>query len=256
MERISSSSTWSSTSPVGQARVDVLRRARGDLAVGAEDELVADVVRRRGRLGRALGVDDELADAGRVAEVDEDEPAVVAALGHPARERAALRRRARGCELARSEVAPAHSDSTASASEENSSSWAPRRRTRRAVDAHDHCRLRAEPSGLRELALERAARRSPCRPRGPRGGAWPSPRARRPRGIVFDREEDVDLCCGTSAPCSVSDRTRRSIPLREADAPASAGRRSPRSGSRSGRPRRASDWRPSASPMNSKVVRV
>ena len=66
------------------------RRARGDLALGAEDELVADLVRDRGRLGCALGVDDELREPALVAQVDEDEPAVVAARGRPAGERETL----------------------------------------------------------------------------------------------------------------------------------------------------------------------
>ena len=39
-----------------QARVDVLRCTRGDLALGLEDELVADVVRRGGRLGACSGL--------------------------------------------------------------------------------------------------------------------------------------------------------------------------------------------------------
>ena len=77
------------------------------------------LVRGGGRLGRALGVDDELADAGLVAQVDEDEAAVVAALRDPAGERVPLPD-VLGPELARSEVAPAHSDFTASSSDPNS----------------------------------------------------------------------------------------------------------------------------------------
>ena len=111
-----------------QVRVDVLRRARGDLALRAKHELVADVVRGRGRLRRALGVDDELADPRRVAEVDEDEPAVVAAPRDPAGERVSLSD-VLGPELAGSEVAPAHRLCTASASDGNSSSFSPARRT-------------------------------------------------------------------------------------------------------------------------------
>ena len=60
--------------------------ARDERALGAEDELVADLVRELGRLGRELRVDHELRDPGAVAEVDEDEPAVVAAARRPARE--------------------------------------------------------------------------------------------------------------------------------------------------------------------------
>ena len=48
-----------------QVGVDVLRRASDDLALRAEDELVADLVRGLGRLRRPLGVDDELADPAR-----------------------------------------------------------------------------------------------------------------------------------------------------------------------------------------------
>ena len=112
----------------GQVGVDVLRRACGDLPGRAEDELVPDVVRGGGRLGRALGVDDELADPRRVAEVDEDETAVVAAPRDPAGERVALAD-VLGPELAGSEIAPGHRLCTASASEGNSSSFSPARRT-------------------------------------------------------------------------------------------------------------------------------
>ena len=93
-----------------QVRVDELRRARHDLAGRLEDELVADLVRDLGRGGRVLRVDDELDLARVVAEVDEDEPAVVAARVGPAGDRdapagvlraqlAAHRRRARPLEL-------------------------------------------------------------------------------------------------------------------------------------------------------------
>src|SRR5204863_3530312 len=53
-------------------RVHILGGARRDLSGRAEDELVADVVRGLRGFGGAVRVDDELADAGRVAEVDED----------------------------------------------------------------------------------------------------------------------------------------------------------------------------------------
>src|SRR5581483_11708588 len=68
-------------------RVDRLGRALDDLAGRADDELVADAVRDPGGLGGALGVDHELADPALVAEVDEDQAAVVAAAGDPAGER-------------------------------------------------------------------------------------------------------------------------------------------------------------------------
>ena len=65
-------------------RVDSVGRAAHHLAFGAQDELGAHVVRdRRGGCG-ALGVGDELNGPGVVPEVDEDEPAVVAAACSPA----------------------------------------------------------------------------------------------------------------------------------------------------------------------------
>src|SRR4029079_15483634 len=67
-----------------EVRVDVLERAPGHLAASAQDELVADLVAELRGLGRVLGVEDELADAGAVAQVDEDEAAVVAAAVGPA----------------------------------------------------------------------------------------------------------------------------------------------------------------------------
>ena len=67
-----------------QVRVDGVGRAGDDLALGLEDELVADLLRELRRLGRMLRVDHELRDPGAVAEVDEDEPAVVAAARRPA----------------------------------------------------------------------------------------------------------------------------------------------------------------------------
>ena len=67
-------------------RVDRLRRAGDDLPARAEDELVPDLLRRLGGLGRMLGVDDELRHAGVVAQVDEDEAAVVAPRVRPAGE--------------------------------------------------------------------------------------------------------------------------------------------------------------------------
>ena len=69
------------------ARVDGLGRARDELAARLQDELVADLARELGRMRRALGVDHELRDAGRVAQVDEHEPAVVSSPRSPAGER-------------------------------------------------------------------------------------------------------------------------------------------------------------------------
>ena len=98
-------------------RVDRLGRARDDLPARAEDELVPDLLRRLGRLGRVLGVDDELRHAGVVAQVDEDEPTVVAACVHPATESQRLPD-VLGPRVAAHEIAPAHCDSLP-----GSSSW-------------------------------------------------------------------------------------------------------------------------------------
>src|SRR5919204_82003 len=90
-----------------QIRVDGLRCAAGDLALGAEDVLVADAVCDGGRPRRALRIHDELADAGVVAQVDEDEAPVVAAPRRPAGED----RRPAGVLLARfaaAQLAPRH----------------------------------------------------------------------------------------------------------------------------------------------------
>ena len=65
-------------------RVDRLGAARDERSLGAEDELVPDLVRELGRLGRELGVDHELRDPAAVAQVDEDQAAVVAAARRPA----------------------------------------------------------------------------------------------------------------------------------------------------------------------------
>ena len=65
-------------------RVDRLGAARDERPLGAEHELVPDLVRELGRLGRQLGVDHELRDPGAVTEVDEDQAAVVAAARGPA----------------------------------------------------------------------------------------------------------------------------------------------------------------------------
>ena len=87
-------------------RVDRIGCARHDLAARAHDELGADRVGGLRCLGRALRVDDELHDAGVVAQVDEDQPAVVAAAPDPAGDR---NRTADvvGAEVAAIEVAPA-----------------------------------------------------------------------------------------------------------------------------------------------------
>ena len=68
----------------GQVRVDVARLALDDLAGGGEDVLGPQPLGQRVRVGRRLGVEDELDDAGAVAQVDEDQPAVVAPAVDPA----------------------------------------------------------------------------------------------------------------------------------------------------------------------------
>ena len=71
----------------GEVRIDDLGRARDDLALGPEDELVADLVRERRGLRCDFRVDDQLDEAALVAEVDEDQTAVVSTPRDPARER-------------------------------------------------------------------------------------------------------------------------------------------------------------------------
>ena len=90
--------------------VDRLLRARDDLAACAQYELVADLLRRLGGRGRALGVDDELCDARVVAQVDEDEAAVIPPGRDPARKRQRLAD-VLGTRLAAHDVTPAHLDS-------------------------------------------------------------------------------------------------------------------------------------------------
>ena len=67
-------------------RVDGLRAPRDERSLGTEHELVPDLVRELGRLGRELRVDHELRDPAAVAQVDEDQAAVVAAACDPAGE--------------------------------------------------------------------------------------------------------------------------------------------------------------------------
>ena len=112
-----------------QVGVDGLGRARGDLAHGAEHELVADLVGNLRRRRCALGIDHELREAALVAEVDEDEPAVVAPLRRPARQCEALSN-VFLAELARQHVAPPHVLSlSASSAVGTSSSCCPGRRS-------------------------------------------------------------------------------------------------------------------------------
>ena len=61
--------------------------ARDELPARAHDAFQPQRLRRGVRLGRALGIHHELHDAGAVAQVDEDEAAVIAPPADPARER-------------------------------------------------------------------------------------------------------------------------------------------------------------------------
>ena len=67
-----------------QAGVDRLGVAGDDRAADAHHELGAQPLGEMVRLGREAGIEDELHEAGAVAQVDEDEIAVVAPAGHPA----------------------------------------------------------------------------------------------------------------------------------------------------------------------------
>ena len=68
----------------GEVRVDVLGRALDDLALGGDDVLGAQVLGDGERVAGGLRVDDELHEPRAVAQVDEDQPAVVAAAMDPA----------------------------------------------------------------------------------------------------------------------------------------------------------------------------
>jgi len=105
------------------------------------------------RLGRAFRVDDELADPGLVAQVDEDQSAVVAAASDPAGECVTLADVARPA-LSCAEVAPAHTDSlSASSSSGTSTSCVPCRANRGDGSADDDGGARAQATGLRQLPL-------------------------------------------------------------------------------------------------------
>ena len=107
-ERISSSVACSSISPVGIAGLTVSGARSTTAAARADHELVAQLVRDvRGR-GRGLRVDHDLDDAALVAQVDEDEPAEVAAPRDPAGERD-LAADVVGTQRAAELIAPGHS---------------------------------------------------------------------------------------------------------------------------------------------------
>ena len=58
--------------------IDVLGGAQPELALEAEHPLEPGLPGSAVRLGRVVGIDDHLEDAGVITEVDEDEPAMVA----------------------------------------------------------------------------------------------------------------------------------------------------------------------------------
>ena len=88
----------------GDLRVDRALLAAHDLALDADHVLGAQRAGQRVRLGRRLGVEDELEHAAAVAQVDEDQAAEVAAARDPARDPDGLARPL-GVELARPGVA-------------------------------------------------------------------------------------------------------------------------------------------------------
>ena len=98
-----------------QVRVDGFCCPRDDLPFGLEHELVADLPGRECRVGSALGVHDELKLSGVVAQIDEDETAVVAAGVRPPGDRDPLSDVV-ASEFAAIEVAPAHVVSVATTS--------------------------------------------------------------------------------------------------------------------------------------------
>ena len=115
-DRIVSCLTCTSISPVDMFGLTVSGARCDDLTLGLHDELVPQLVRGRRSLGRALRVDHELELPVVVAQVDEDETAVVAARGTQpatvtARRSSLGRQRTR-----RSKVAPAHAVSVATTS--------------------------------------------------------------------------------------------------------------------------------------------
>ena len=160
-------------------------------------------------------------------------------------------------DLARAEVAPAHSEiAPASASDGELDVLLLRRRSVAPSARTITVACAPSASGLRELALERAARVVGV---GREAGAAELRHRRehgRPRTVVLDGEEDVDPGLrGLGCPARASDRTaarcraeadaRRRWPADLLDqavvAPAAA---------------RSTALAPSASPTNSKVVRV
>jgi len=113
---------------------DPPRAVRAALALSLPDEPTkvrfASQTKGGGSLGRPLGVDDQLQLSGVVAEIDEDEAAVVATGRDPTGERLA-RADVLLAKLAAHDVPPGHADSlpTTSAKASGSSAWPGRRST-------------------------------------------------------------------------------------------------------------------------------
>ena len=246
--------TESSTSPVARRGLIVPRSRRDQLAGRAEDVLGPQPLGERERLRRRLGVEDELQDAAAVAQVDEDQAAVVAAAVHPARDahlvadaraRRARRPRRRGTRWR----AAGASDLHASADEVHDGVGLDgpllaglHVLQRGALVAEDRDEAGAGPVGLLELALQRAPGelepRGVARPAGVggqavggRAAARPSRRRRRGRAARA-RPAAAARRAGSArrrppSPCRAS-AARRSAP----SARRSARRRRRRSGRR------------------------
>ena len=89
----------------GNVRIDGLGRAANHVTARMYDELGADVVCDLCSFRRMVGVDDQLDDAGVIAQVDEDQSAVIAAARDPAGDRDRLCDTL-GADLAAVEIAP------------------------------------------------------------------------------------------------------------------------------------------------------
>ena len=183
-------------------RVDRLGRAADDLSLRAQDELVADRMADLRGFGRALGVEHELADAGPVAEVDEDEPAVVAPGIRPAGEGQPLADVV-GPHLAAHEVAPGHavtSERSVSASTTTTRS-APRRLA---------C--------VRWPLTERPAKSASARMPAARSSATLARTAVRSAPSSQMKKTSTPSSAGGSTPASSRARRSRSIPAPKPDA--------------------------------------
>ena len=194
--------------------------------------------------GRTLGVDHELRDPGAVAQVDEDEAAVVAAARGPARERLA-RADVLGAQLPAHEIAPAHARQSAEdlgVAERSRPARPGRRRTASPAGRSRSWRRRAARLG--QLALQR-----PARVVGVRRDTPPARRARRAsarRPAAGRRRRERRRRRSSAARPSrrrPPSRSAAARDLRRSRRRASAARRSPRRARRSARRRRSSSSR-------------